>query len=253
MTIPDPFYYDRNVTLYNGDCRELLAACAKSTARPVAIITDPPWGTGESQLYSGRGYDRAGKIYSKKMVGNDQPYDPQWILDFNVPTLLFGANFFPGKLPAESCWICWDKRSSPRPGQQRLPDGDQSDFELAWTNFGGRARMVSHQWFGFVRQAEKMDQRIHPSQKPLGVMRWILDRYTTDDHLIIDPYAGSCSTLRAAKDLDRQCIGIEIDTAMCELAVPRLMQEALPLQMDLYQKIAKAVDVPVEIQEELFP
>lgn len=72
--------------------------------------------------------------------------------------------------------------------------------------------------------------RKHPTQKPIKLMKWCLSfRWTKDCHTILDPFMGSGTTLRAAKDLGRRAIGIEINEKYCEIAAKRLEQEVLPL------------------------
>lgn len=264
----DPYYTDEYVTLYCGDSREILGEVlsqhkvvtpgskrwvedpvfgssgegkwvvteARATS-PFALITDPPYGIGAAKLWSGGGRNKKGDKheradrYSTTMTGNNEEYDPRWLLDYGVPTLLFGANYYTRHLPHMDSWVVWDKRGAQRPGSQGLPSVDQADCELAWTNFGGPARLITHQWMGIVRASERNEPRIHVTQKPVALMRWILNRFCTPDQTIVDPYAGSCSTLRAAKDLGMRSIGIEISKEMCEKVIDRLQQETLPVEI----------------------
>ena len=232
-----PYYQDDLITLYNGRCEDILPEIMPSIAFP-AIITDPPYGIGAAKLWSGGGREKKGSEdraprYSTTMEGNNEDYDPRWLLSYGCPTLLFGANHFSELLPAMSSWVVWDKRGSNHPGIQGLPSVDQSDCELAWTNFGGPARMITHQWMGIVRASERAEPRIHVTQKPVALMRWILSKFNTEKQTIIDPYAGSCSTLRAAKDLGWKSIGIEFEESMCEKVINtgRLEQETLPIEL----------------------
>jgi DNA modification methylase len=229
-----PYYEDDWITLYNGDCREVLPLL--DVRQGAAIITDPPYGVGATALWDGAGREFKGgehraPRYSTSMAGNDEVYDPRWLLDYKLPSLLFGANYYPEHLPRTSSWVVWDKRGSTRPGVQGLPSVAQADCELAWTNFGGPARVVTHQWMGIVRASERNEERFHVTQKPVALLRWILQKYTLPGQTIVDPYAGSCSTLRAAKDLGQRSVGIELDESMCERAIIRLQQEALPLDL----------------------
>ncbi len=91
---------------------------------------------------------------------------------------------------------------------------------MAWTNFGKQIRHMSHHWAGEIKE--------HPTQKPIDVMNWAI-RQAPESMTILDPYCGSGTTLRAAKDMGRKCIGIEIEEKYCEIAVRRLAQTVLPL------------------------
>jgi site-specific DNA-methyltransferase (adenine-specific) len=112
----------------------------------------------------------------------------------------------------------WDKRDG-------LTSNDFADCELIYTNLSGVARLFSHRWSGALRDSERGEARVHPTQKPLVLMRWLIE--LTVAETILDPYMGSGTTLRAAKDLGRKAIGIEIEERYCEIAANRLRQEVL--------------------------
>lgn len=154
------------------------------------------------------------------IVGDDEPFDPAPLLALGLPTILWGANHFADKLPASRGWLIWDKRDG-------RPSNDQSDCELAWSNVLQTARTFSRYWSGGVRTGrEQREGRLHVNQKPLELMVWCLG-FT--EGTVFDPFMGSGSTLRAAKDLGRRAIGIEIDEAHCAVAAERLGQEVLDL------------------------
>lgn len=81
-----------------------------------------------------------------------------------------------------------------------------------------------------MKGTERGEARVHPTQKPVALIRWLIDFYSKPDDLILDPYAGSGTTLRAAMDQGRRAIGVEISEAYCEIAARRLDQMALPLE-----------------------
>ena len=135
-------------------------------------------------------------------------------------SIVFGGNYF--GLPASPCWLVWDKDNA---------GTDFADCELAWTNFPGAVRLLKHRWNGMLQQDMKnKEHREHPTQKPVPVMRWCIQRFPDDmATVILDPFMGSGTTLRAAKDLGRKAIGIEIEEKYCEIAAKRLAQEVLAL------------------------
>jgi DNA modification methylase len=104
-----------------------------------------------------------------------------------------------------------------------------SEAELAWTNLANGIRVYRHKWFGLVRDSE-IHYHVHPTQKPVALMRWIIERYTSPGDLVLDPYMGSGPVARACLDTRRRYIGIEIEEQYCAVAVQRLQQSALPLE-----------------------
>jgi site-specific DNA-methyltransferase (adenine-specific) len=122
-----------------------------------------------------------------------------------------------------------------------MASNDQADCEMAWTNLGGPARIFRLVWNGGGSQmlnqrdggghpfgiAATVPKVLHPSAKPVSLMRWVIGRCPLGT--IIDPYMGSGTTLVAAKSLGRHAIGIEIEERYCETAANRCRQEVLGL------------------------
>jgi len=214
-----PYYQDDAVTIYHGDCREWMPEAD-------AVISDPPYGIAYSPRGGGRGFAGVpGSIpksfLGETIVGDDQPFDPSHLLGYRV-VVLFGANHYANLLPRSSEWIVWDKRDW-------MPSNDFADCELIWTNATGPARIFRHHWNGLMRASERAEKRLHPTQKPLVLMSWLIGRYTGSEHTILDPYSGSGTTLVAAKAHGRKAIGIEIEERYCEIAANRCRQEVLGL------------------------
>jgi DNA modification methylase len=114
--------------------------------------------------------------------------------------------------------LVWDKLNG---------ENDFADCELAWTNLPKAVRRIQHLWNGMIRKDH--EPRFHPTQKPLRVVTWALAQAPDDCRLICDPYMGSGTVLRAAKELGRRAIGVEREEAHCHTAKLRLSQEVLPL------------------------
>lgn len=233
MSLPKPYYEDGSVTIYHGDCLELMPLIEADV-----LVTDPPYGvrwTGTS--HHGRINPRTGKRVMGKTraigesVRNDNvPFDPGALLDLGLPTVMFGANHFSSRLPDSPSWIVWDKRVDGKFGP------NQADCEMAWTNLGGPARMFRLVWNITSRKTDLgsegkrgslADSILHPTQKPVRLMRWVLAR--CPDGVVCDPFLGSGTTLRAAKDLGRKAIGIELEERYCQIAAERCSQEVLDL------------------------
>jgi site-specific DNA-methyltransferase (adenine-specific)/modification methylase len=221
-----PYYERGGITIYHGDCRDILPMIAVATVD--LLLTDPPYGIDLETRYGER--KRTALALSNdypRIVGDAEPFSPDHLLGF--PRLvLFGANHYAQRLPSSPSWLVWDKLAgltSKRP----IGFNDNADCELAWTNLGGPARLIPLRWMGLMKGAERDQRRLHPTQKPVALMGGIIGQYTAPGALIVDPYLGSGSTLVAAQVLGRRAIGIEIAEAWCEVAARRLQQDVLPL------------------------
>lgn len=210
-----PYYDDGTITIYHGDCRELAEEMKADT-----IVSDPPYGMGwntdssrfsggepSSQRRRGRGRTDWGNITS-----DDEPFDPTpWLTCGEV--ILWGSNHFAQRLPVGTTLV-WIKRFEAGYGSFL------SDAEVAWMKGGHGVycrrdtSLMSH-----------TGNRWHPTEKPIGLMTWCVNK--TKGDTILDPFMGSGTTLRAAKDLGRKAIGIEIEERYCEIAAKRLGQEVL--------------------------
>ena len=208
-----PYYQDEAVTLYHGDCREILPQLELVDL----VLTDPPYGIDYKPLRGSNGSKMWG---NERVSGDAEPFDPTFLLTF--PRLvLFGANHYAHLLPPSGGWIVWDKSpAGPRVGFI------YSHAELAWTNLTNHIEKFSLEWEGNSRNGEPF---LHPTQKPVALMREIIARFGDVDGIALDPFAGSGTTLRAAKDLGRKAIGIEIEERYCEIAAKRMSQMVLPL------------------------
>lgn len=190
-----------------GNCLEILPALA---GRYDAIISDPPYGIG---------YDPSSHTNSKwrdvrGIVGDAGPFDPRPLLGHVKTVVLFGANNFASRLPDSRQWFAWDKR----PGMKPM---SFSDCELAWCSIPGPARMVRYTWSG-ANRGEERGQHWHPTQKPVAVMRQIIETVTSPGETILDPYMGSGSTGIAALHAGRKFIGIEIEKRWYDAAEKRM-------------------------------
>jgi hypothetical protein len=216
------YYQDDYVTLYHGDCLEVLPSLSGVTA----LVTDPPYGIGYKPT-STRTKRSTTKDWDR-IQGDERPFDPSHLLNY-PKVVLFGANHYADRLPSSPGWLVWDKLNG-LDSKREIGFNDSADVEMAWTNSPKPARIFSHRWMGLLRDSELHHKSLHPTQKPVVLMRWVLTATTGKDDLICDPYAGSGSTLVAAKDLGRKAIGIEIDEKYCETVAKRCAQDLLELE-----------------------
>lgn len=210
-----PYYQDGACTIYCGDAREVLPAIEVCDL----LLTDPKYGINadrdrNSQKDGWRDYATTG--WDKERT---TPEELRLALGGARHSIVWGGNYFTDVLTPSMGWLVWDK------GQREF---SLADCELAWTSF-----WVATRAFDYPRAKALQDGKQHPTQKPLELMRWCMmfaDHRGGHMVSILDPFMGSGTTLRAAKDLGRKAIGIEIEERYCEIAAQRLAQEVLQLK-----------------------
>jgi len=223
-----PYYQDKWVTIYHGDCREILPSL---DVKVDLVLTDPPYGIdlkhknlGSKRAY--RSYDpNCRSIDWGAIKGDNEQFDPSFLLHFNN-IILWGANHYSSKLPDSHFWLAWDRKC------ERAADNDATDVELAWVKGlpYKTVRIFRHMWTGFQRDSEVGEKHLHPTQKPVELFKWCLNWFPKCN-IILDPFSGSSPVLRAAKDLNRYSIGIEIEEKYCEIAAKRCSQEVMELSL----------------------
>lgn len=203
-----------------GDCLEVMKGMPDKSVD--LIITDPPYGIGEVDgTNKTRSKLAISKDYGVKDWDNVIPSKEYFREMFRVSKnqIIFGGNYFVEYLKNSSCWLVWDKDNG---------DNDFADCELVWTSFKSAVRKVKFRWHGMLQEDMKnKETRYHPTQKPVGVMKWIISKYSKESDLILDPFLGSGSTAVACKELGRKYIGIELDPQYIKIANNRLAQEVL--------------------------
>jgi len=196
--------------LWLGDCLSILPTLGKVDA----VVTDPPYGIGESaKNFASRGKLASADKYERS-DWDATPCDPRilsWCLQNSKQQVIWGGNYF--DLPPTSCVLVWDKMG---------PANDFADCELAWTNLPKAVRRIRYLWNGCMRK-ERDVERVHPTQKPVGVMEWCLG-FLPDAKTILDPFMGSGTTGVACVKLGRKFIGIEIEPRYFDIAVHRIEQ-----------------------------
>lgn len=189
------------------------------------VITDPPYGIGADVMLRKRHLSQPGhfKNYGITQWDSAPPDFPVFDEIFRVgkDQIIFGGNYFTYSLPPSPCWIVWDK------GHEKSAL-DFAEAELIYTSSKKAVRIFRHQWMGFLQEDMiNKDYRVHPTQKPLVLMKRLIATFTKEGDTILDPFAGSGTTLVAAKQMNRQYLGIEINPDYCAIAEQRLLQEQL--------------------------
>lgn len=211
-----PYFEDESVTIYYGDCRDILPALDDPHVE--AVLTDPVWpkplpclaGATEPDALLRYVADWTASHARRLIVQVSVLTDPRWFvlipaaLPFQRSCLLeYARPAYRGRhLSADVAYIFGDCPSS-RPGRHILP-----------------GRMMA------VDPRDTRRRNGHPTPRKFEHVRWLVNWYAGDG-LILDPFCGSGTTLRAAKDLGRKAIGIEIEESYCEIAAKRMAQAVM--------------------------
>jgi DNA modification methylase len=204
VSLPTPYYDKDGITIYHGDCRDILPHLPKVDL----VLTDPPYGIGANKMTLGNG---ARKLPRGVHDWDAHPPDLSLITQLGK-CIIWGGNYF--GLCGQSKWLVWDKGTG---------GNDYADCELAWTNIGGVVRKFFKSWVGANAKERVDSDRFHPTQKPVQLMTWCMSFFPNAE-TILDPFMGSGTTLVAAKLLGKKAIGIELEEEYCKIAVERLAQ-----------------------------
>ena len=173
------------------------------------IFTDPPYGIGIDGQKESKASNPKHNRKNHEFMGwdNKRPSQDifQNILSYNIPTVIFGGNYFADMLPASRGWIYWSK------GQDGLT---MSDGELAWTNLDKPLRCVT------VNRAN-IGKSVHPTQKPIQVVEFSIN-YATESGSVLDLFGGSGSTMVACYNLKRKNFTMELEPKYCQVIVDRM-------------------------------
>lgn len=211
---------------YNMDCMDGMKEFPDDYF-DLAIV-DPPYGIGENgDKNHTRGKLAKAKDY-KSFSGmdinspNEKYFDELFRVSKNQ--IIFGANHFISKMPFDSsCWIVWDKDNG---------NNDFADCELAWTSFSTAVRRIKYRWNGMLQQNMKhKENRIHPTQKPVALYEWLLNRYAKPGDIILDTHVGSASSLIACYRTNHPYVGFELDKHYYDLSKKRLDAEMAQMRL----------------------
>jgi site-specific DNA-methyltransferase (adenine-specific) len=202
--------------LFNLDCLKAIKQISDDYY-DVAIV-DPPYGINciKKNGCIGGGNRAKAKNYGYKTWDSAIPQKEYFeeLKRVSKHQIIFGGNYFLDYLGSAKCFIAWNK------GRKGL---NFADGELAWTSFDSPTRFFKYIWDGFRQENQRFkEDRIHPTQKPIALYRWILENYTNKNDKILDTHAGSCSLWIACIEYDRQYTGFEVDIEYYENALERV-------------------------------
>jgi site-specific DNA-methyltransferase (adenine-specific) len=184
-------------------------------------IVDPPYGSSNIKggYTSGRGGGIAKqKKYNQELWNQSAPKKDYFIelLRVSKNVIIWGANHFIENIPNANspCWIIWDKQNG---------DNSFADCELAYCNFNTSVRKFEFRWSGMLQgDMSNKENRIHPTQKPAALYKWILDKYSKQGDKILDTHLGSGSIAIACHDYGFELTCCELDPEYYEKAIQRI-------------------------------
>jgi site-specific DNA-methyltransferase (adenine-specific) len=200
------------IKLNNQDCLEAMRQMTDNQF-DLAIV-DPPYGIGANKMQLGNGKR---KVYRGEADWDAKPPSKEYFEElFRVSKnqVIWGANHFIEQFSRNSsCWLFWDKGTGAN---------DFADGELAWTSFNGAMRKMFISWVGANAKEKNELDRIHPTQKPVRLYEWILDKYAKEGQTILDTHLGSGSIALACHNRGFDLTAFEIDKEYFEAAKKRL-------------------------------
>ena len=206
--------------VHQGDCLEFMRQLPDECVD--LVLTDPPYGIHDKISAKGalpNAGNRFARLYDRNPWDRQRPDKEYFEQIFRISgnQVICGANYFVEHLPVSRGWIFWDK----------LGDGMTSvNNELIYTSFD-RSIATFRRCHGLDKGFMVTDGfgGIHPTQKPVALMRWIIEKYSKPTDIIFDPFLGSGTTAVAAYQLGRRWFGCEINPEYCEIARKRIAAE----------------------------
>jgi site-specific DNA-methyltransferase (adenine-specific) len=202
-------------TVLNIDCLTYMRTC-KDKQFSLAVV-DVPYGIGAAKEKPHNGW----ADWGIKQWDNESPNLEYFEQLFRITKnqIIWGANHFISKMPFDSsCWLIWDK------GQR---DFSLADGEMAWTSFNSSMRI-----FTYARAKAIQEGKIHPTQKPVDLYKWLLHNYAKQGDTIFDSHLGSQSSRIAAYDMGFDFTGCELDKDYFEQGCKRF--ENFKAQLKLF-------------------
>ena len=218
------------ITITNEDCMELLKRTPNNFYD--LAICDPPYGINACEnLAKNNGKKYGGKTLARRNTYKSKDWDTSSpnveyfneLIRVSKNQIIWGANHFISKIPYNSsCWIVWDKKIN----------GAFADCELAYTSFNTAVRKFEYTWNGMLQgDMKNKEERIHPTQKPVALYKWLLDKYAKEGDKILDTHLGSMSIAIACADYGFELTGCELDKEYFDKGVQRVKNHVSQLKL----------------------
>jgi site-specific DNA-methyltransferase (adenine-specific) len=209
MKVTDKIYIE------NCDNMELMSRYSDNYF-DLAIV-DPPYGVSYARGKNGWGVN-TNRPNPEDVSWDKEPPNQEYFNElFRVSKnqIIWGANYFTDKLPVSKCWIVWNKINNTE------NKSVFADAELCWTSLKKVVKMFTLRTMGFISDTKDND-RIHPTQKPSELYKWILDNYAKEGDKILDTHLGSGSIAIACHDYGFQLTACELDKEYFDKAIQRI-------------------------------
>ena len=197
--------------------------------RANVVYTDPPYGMNLDADFSGMVGIGKGNKY-KDVKGDKDDFTSELIttifknFDYCKEIFLWGADYFAELIPNRNkgSWVVWDKQNNGEGCNDAYDKMFGSNFELCWSKNKHKRALARVLWKGFFgMQNEDTKKRVHPTQKPIELAKWFLDKFSKENDIVVDLYGGSGSTLICCEQIDRRCFMIEYEPAYIDVIINR--------------------------------
>jgi site-specific DNA-methyltransferase (adenine-specific) len=217
-----PYYQDEWVTLYCGDCREILPKLEVTLS---AIITDPPWPGTEQRSNPDRPIYDIFPLFAE-ISSNFIKFSDRLVIILGCDTdprfLMTVPDYYPFLL---ACWL----RRIPPTYKGNILYGADIAYAFGQPRAHEHTKQIIKSETYSVSSGKRDKINTHPCFRPLKTMKWLVTNFTQEGETCLDPFAGSGNILRAARDTGRKAIGIELEEKYCEIVVNNLRQSILNL------------------------
>jgi hypothetical protein len=213
-----------------GDCTDAATvARVMDGERADMVYFDPPYGMNLDVSHSADGGEKDGWVAKPKnyepVIGDDADFDPAPLMDmfsYCKEQFWWGADYYAERIPnrKDGSWLVWDKRAGVEDMKLTF-----SEFELCWSKTKHLREIARITWSGLLGTEQEFDhKRHHPTQKPIKLAAWFIEKFSKESGIVVDFFLGSAPTLVACENLGRKCRAVEISPAYVAVALERMSQ-----------------------------
>ena len=230
VTVEGDVWVLGNHRLMCGDSTSIDAVDKLMAGNKVDLVfTDPPYGmfldtNYDAMFGADKGHRKTGKRFME-VAGDHDDFSPEFIntiftaFDDVDEIFIWGADYFSELIPnrKNGSWVVWDKRTN-----QEMDKVSGNTFELCWSKKKHKRLIARILWSGHHgMQKDDTKKRVHPTQKPVELVKWFFENWSKPKDAVVDLFGGSGSTLMACEQTDRVCFMMELDPKYCDVIIQR--------------------------------